>query len=179
MLASMPPANKLRCMAGHHILDFPKPICYHDRNPTRRQWPALEPHERRNIMHGSDYLFPNRLTRRDFLRTTGIAAVGLAAPAVGIADDKKEPVRVGSGRFTYVLDENWGKLPEGMKYGFGCAVVVDSKDRVIVTSRSANPCVAIFDKNGQLLETWSKELSDKVGYTTQQIAATAHGLYWN
>ncbi len=130
-------------------------------------------------MHSSDYLFPNRLTRRDFLRTASVTAAGLAAPALAVADDKKEPVRFGTGRFTFTLDENWGKLPTGMKYGFGCAVIVDSKDRVFVTSRSASPCVAIFDKDGQLLETWSKELSDKVGYTTDQIAATAHGLYWS
>ena len=130
-------------------------------------------------MHGNDFLFPHRLTRRDFLRTASVAAAGLATPALTFGEDKKDPVKFGSGSFSYVLDENWGKLPGGMKYGFGCAVVVDSKDRVIVTSRSANPCVAIFDKNGQLLETWSKELSDKVGYTTQQIAATAHGLYWS
>jgi hypothetical protein len=130
-------------------------------------------------MHGKDYLFPHRLTRRDFMRTAGAATAGLAVPALASADEPKEPVRLGSGRFTYTLDENWGKLPEGMKYGFGCAVVVDSKDRVIVTSRSESPCVAIFDKSGQLLETWSKELSEKVGYSTQQIAATAHGLYWS
>ena len=34
---------------------------------------------------------------------------------------------------------DWGKLPAGMNYGFGCAIVVDSKDRVFVTSRSTQP----------------------------------------
>lgn len=129
-----------------------------------------------------EYLFPNRQTRRDFLKWTGAASVaGLASVAstAPAADDKSGPVKFGSGKFTYTLDENWGKLPEGMKYGFGCALVVDSKDRVFVTSRSASPCVAIFDKDGKLLETWSKDFAGSVGFSPDQVAATAHGLYWN
>jgi hypothetical protein len=127
-----------------------------------------------------DYLFPARLTRRDFLKSSAAAAaVTLAAPAMGSAAETA-PARFGSGAFTYVLDENWGKLPEGMKYGFGCGIVVDAKDRIFVTSRSANPCVAIFDKQGTLLETWSKEFADKVGMgDTNKVAATAHCIYWS
>ncbi len=125
----------------------------------------------------SDYLFPHKLTRRDFFAAASVTAAGLtlSAPSRGRAAD----VTVGAGNSTYALDENWGKLPEGMKYGLGCAVVVDSKDRIIVTSRSASPCVAIFDRDGKLLETWSKEFSEKVGFTPKQVADTAHGLYWS
>lgn len=126
----------------------------------------------------SDYLFPARLTRRDFLKTAGAIATVAALPNL-MPGREKEPVKIGSGKFTYTLDENWGKLPEGMKYGFGCALVVDSQDRIFVTSRSASPCVAIFDKDGKLLETWSKDFADNIGFNTNQVAATAHGLYWN
>jgi DNA-binding beta-propeller fold protein YncE len=66
-----------------------------------------------------------------------------------------------------------------MRYGLGCAVVVDGRDRVIVTSRSASPCVAIFDKDGRLLETWTKDFADKIGLTPAQVRDTAHGLYWS
>ena len=66
-----------------------------------------------------------------------------------------------------------------MKYGLGCAVVVDSQDRVYVTSRSEAPCVAIFDRAGKLLETWSNDFAQQIGYTTKQVAQTAHGLYWS
>jgi peptidylamidoglycolate lyase len=128
----------------------------------------------------SDYLFPAKLTRRDFLAATGTAAAALAVPSLGFADtQKKEPIKFGSGKFTYTLDETWGQLPKGMNYGLGCAIVVDSQDRIIVTSRSASPCVAIFDKDGKLIETWSKEFADGVGFSTKQVADTAHGLYWN
>jgi len=125
----------------------------------------------------SEFLFPHR---RDFLRAAaGAAGAALVGPAALQAADAKEPVRIGSGKYTYTLQENWGELPAGMKYGFGCAIVVDSQDRVYVTSRSASPCVAIFDKDGKLLETWSKEFAEGVGFNTGQVAATAHGLYWS
>jgi hypothetical protein len=123
-------------------------------------------------MSQNEYLFP---TRRTFLGVAGATMAGLSVG--GAAEEKKAPITFGSGKATYTLDENWGKLPDGMKYGLGCAIVVDSKDRIIVTSRSANPCVAIFGKDGALVETWDKQFAEGVGFTTGQVAATAHGLY--
>jgi peptidylamidoglycolate lyase len=130
-------------------------------------------------MQTSEYLFPNRLNRRDFLKVSSMAAAGLASSSQLQADETKAPVRIGTGAHTYELVEDWGKLPEGMRYGLGCGVVVDSKDRIYVTSRSTNPCVAIFSRDGKLLETWSNEFADKVGYSLEQVKDTAHGIYWS
>ncbi|MFO0798100.1 MAG: hypothetical protein U0804_11550 [Gemmataceae bacterium] len=117
----------------------------------------------------AEHLFP---TRRTFLT----AAAAVAAPALARPDD---PVTFGEGSARFTLDPAWGRLPDGMRYGLGCAVVVDSRDRVYVTSRSASPCVAIFDRDGRLLETWTKDFADGIGLTPQQVAGTAHGLYWS
>lgn len=117
------------------------------------------------------YLFPHR---REFLKA---AAAGLAVAASLPAAEKA--TKIGSGPWTYTLDESWGTLPAGMKYGLGCAVVLDGQDRVYVTSRSTNPCVAVFDRDGKLLETWANEFTTKVGFNTKQYADTAHGLYWS
>ncbi|HWB01328.1 MAG TPA: twin-arginine translocation signal domain-containing protein [Pirellulales bacterium] len=127
------------------------------------------------------YLFPHRLSRRDFLAGSAAAgaALALGPGAESRAAESSTPVKIGSGRWTYTLDDGWGKLPEGMKYGFGCAIVVDSKDRIFVTSRSAQPCVAVFDRDGKLLETWSNDFAEKVGITADDVAKTAHGLYWS
>jgi hypothetical protein len=122
------------------------------------------------------YLFPIRQTRRDFLKVAGTALT--AACGLNAADAPARVV-IGDGAFRYELDPTWGRLTQGMSYGYGCAVVVDGQDRIFVTSRSTNPCVAIFDKDGQLLETWSKDFGDKVGYTVDQIKDTAHGLFWS
>ena len=127
-------------------------------------------------MHTNSHLFPHRLNRRDFLRMSTTAAAGLALSA-SAADDAAARVRIGSGAHTYELDPNWGKLPSGMKYGFGCGIIVDSKDRVYVTSRSKTAPVAIFDRDGKLLETWGQDFAEKVGYNPAQVADTAHCLY--
>src|SRR5262245_33370012 len=103
----------------------------------------------------NQYLF----TRRTFLQT----AVATTA-ALTIGQSAQAATRFGEGKMTFTLDENWGKLPEGMNYGLGCAVVVDSKDRIYVTSRSTNACVVIFDRDGKILETWTKDIKDKIGY---------------
>jgi len=129
----------------------------------------------------NEYLFPRRLGRRDFLTMGALATAGFALSGTlsAGAKEKKTPVLIGSGHWTYTLDENWGKLPEGMKFGFGCGIVVDSKDRIYVTSRSTKPCVAVFDRKGKLLETWSNDFADKVGYTPDQVKDTAHCIYWS
>jgi peptidylamidoglycolate lyase len=122
----------------------------------------------------AEYLFP---TRRRFLATA--AATTASALTASARQPAAVPVAFGEGSARFTLDANWGKLPDGQRYGLGCAIVVDSRDRVIVTSRSASPCVAIFDKDGRLLETWTKEFADGIGMTPAQVAGTAHGLYWS
>jgi NHL repeat-containing protein len=117
-----------------------------------------------------EYLF----TRRTFLQTAAATTAGLT-----LGSSARAAVKFGEGKSSYTLDEEWGKLPAGMNYGFGCALVVDSKDRIWVTSRSPNACVVIFDSAGKILETWTKDIKDRVGYDPNQYAATAHGLYWS
>ena len=124
----------------------------------------------------SEYLFPHRLTRRDFLKMGAASAAALAAPSLARAE---APVKFGTGKWTYTLDEKWGVLPDGMSYGLGCGIVVDGKDRVIVTSRSTNPCVAIFGADGKLEETWTDDFATNVGLTKDEVKGTAHCIYWS
>ena len=53
----------------------------------------------------------------------------------------------GSGSHTYEVQEGWGQLPEGWKFGWIPAVAVDSQDRIYVYSRSERPMV-VFDREG-------------------------------
>jgi peptidylamidoglycolate lyase len=115
--------------------------------------------------------------RRTFLQTAAATTAAVAVAVGSSASAKEAPVKFGSGKVSFELDADWAKLPAGQKYGLGCAVVVDSSDRIIVTSRSADPCVVIFDKTGKIVETWSKNIGEKIGYDQQQYVATAHGLY--
>jgi hypothetical protein len=178
-----------------HLVAPALPAIYAARQPTAGAKGAFRsepsPVSSEFSLMADRYLFPSRWSRRNFLQATGVAAAGAALANVGLststswgaeepgAEAKDASVTIGEGKFKYALDPNWGKLPEGMSYGYGCAIVVDGKDRIIVTSRSQNPCVAIFTPEGELVETWSKDFADNVGYTTEQVAGTAHGLYWS
>ena len=62
---------------------------------------------------------------------------------------------VGSGEHRYEVIENWGKLPDGWRYGEVAAVGVDSKDNVYVFGRGEHPMM-IFDRNGNFLRSWGE-----------------------
>jgi DNA-binding beta-propeller fold protein YncE len=61
-------------------------------------------------------------------------------------------VRLGSGEFTFEVNENWAKLPEEITLGDVAAVGVDRQNRVYAFNRGEHP-VAVFDAKGNLLRT--------------------------
>ena len=60
---------------------------------------------------------------------------------------------VGSGQYTYELIENWGTLPAGNTFGMVSALAADSENRIFAFQRKEPPML-IFDREGNLLETW-------------------------
>jgi len=63
--------------------------------------------------------------------------------------------KLGAGRFTYEVIEDWAKLPEGWSFNEVADVAVDRKDRVYVFSRSEHP-VTVFDREGKFLASWGE-----------------------
>lgn len=127
----------------------------------------------------NEKMFPRRLSRRDFLKLTSGATASLALPAFAHEkDDCCAPVRIGSGYHTYELDDKWGGLPGGRQYGFGCGIVVDSRDRVYVLTRT-KPGLVVFNRKGDLLEIWEEDAALKYGMSANTFTETAHGLYWS
>lgn len=63
---------------------------------------------------------------------------------------------VGSGAFSFRPQVNWAQLPEGWAFREIAGVDVDSQDRVYVFCRSASPVppLMVFDRDGQLLDSW-------------------------
>ena len=60
---------------------------------------------------------------------------------------------VGTGRYTYNLEENWAKLPPGDTFGMVSAIATDSQDLVYAFQRKEPP-VVIFDRDGNLQGSW-------------------------
>ena len=73
-------------------------------------------------------------------------------------------VKLGRGRFTYSVEENWEKLPPGFSWTDAAAVAVDSNDRVYVFNRGEHPMI-VFDSEGNFLNSWG-----------EGIFTRAHGL---
>ena len=71
----------------------------------------------------------------------------------------------GAGKYTYEVQEGWGRLPKGWSFGWIPAIAVDSKDRIYVYSRSEHPMV-VFDREGNFLESWGED-----------ILEDAHGIF--
>ncbi len=71
----------------------------------------------------------------------------------------------GAGSHTYQIQEGWGQLPKGWRFGWIPAVAVDSQDRVYVYSRSEHPMV-VFDCEGNFLDSWGED-----------VLEDAHGIY--
>jgi sugar lactone lactonase YvrE len=64
-------------------------------------------------------------------------------------------VQLGSGEFTFEVNENWAKVPEEIALGDVAAVGVDRQNRVYAFNRGEHP-VAVFDAEGNLLRTWGE-----------------------
>ncbi len=64
---------------------------------------------------------------------------------------------VGSGRYTYQVDDDWAKLPAGWAMP-AAAVTVDSRDRVYCFNRTPDHPIVVFDREGNYLSSWGAGL---------------------
>ena len=69
-------------------------------------------------------------------------------------------VTVGSGEYTYRVDTNWAKLPDGWAFRDVAAVAVDHKDQVYVFNRGEHPMI-VFDREGNFLRSWGEDIFNR------------------
>jgi DNA-binding beta-propeller fold protein YncE len=62
---------------------------------------------------------------------------------------------VGSGRFRYRVEPDWGRLPPGWSLVEVAGVATDSQGRVYVFNRGTHPII-IFDRAGRFLASWGE-----------------------
>src|SRR5216684_624383 len=67
-----------------------------------------------------------------------------------------EPI-VGSGKYTYRVNEEWQQPPDWLEVK-ACAVSVDSQDRVYCFNRNDAHPIVIFDRDGKFLSSWGAGL---------------------
>ena len=64
---------------------------------------------------------------------------------------------VGSGKYTYRVNETWQRPPAGLDVR-ACAVSVDSQDRVYCFNRNPEHPIVVFDRDGNFLSSWGAGL---------------------
>ena len=88
---------------------------------------------------------------------------------------------VGSGKYSYRLEQDWAKLPPGEEFGTVSAVATDSQDRVYVFQRK-DPPVLVFDRDGNFLNSWGNGnfenphgifIADDIVYLTDREGSVA------
>ena len=62
---------------------------------------------------------------------------------------------VGNGMYTYEMQENWARVPEGWQMP-AAGVAGDSHDRIFCFNRDPDHPVVVFDRDGNYLNSWGK-----------------------
>jgi DNA-binding beta-propeller fold protein YncE len=63
--------------------------------------------------------------------------------------------RLGSGKFTYEVDVEWAKIPQGWTFKDVVDVTVDVQDRVYMFCRGEHPLM-IFERDGSFISAWGE-----------------------
>lgn len=90
-------------------------------------------------------------------------------------------MKVGAGKYTYELIEDFAKLPEGETFGTISRVTTDSRNRLYVFQRK-DPAVLVFDQDGKFLHSWGTgqfkrahgfKIANDLAYVTDQVDCVA------
>ena len=98
--------------------------------------------------------------RRSFLQTSAMASAALLAQnsfAFSIINKDTQPAEliVGHNGFTYKVDHGWAKISASTHPVINChEMIQDSKGRLIMVGDDTHNNILVFDKSGQLLDSW-------------------------
>ena len=105
--------------------------------------------------------------RREFIKHAAIAGTVLAVPSFGfniINKPKLEGEIMGHGDFTYKVERVWGDLDPAKTPVNNChEMVMDSKGRLIMATDHSKNNIIIYDKSGNLLDSWTLGLNGTHG----------------
>ncbi len=116
-------------------------------------------------------------SRRDFIRTSALAAGAIAFPRVLTASNKsgRDPIIVGTGDHTYEVQHDWGVLPKHIALGNCHGVCEDAQGRIYIKhtvhkDSGSKDAMVVFDAEGKFVKSWGAEYG---------LAGGAHGLHIN
>jgi hypothetical protein len=104
------------------------------------------------------------IARRQFLKTTAVAAAAFSAPNLPGLQDKagtKAPI-LGSGEHTYECLHDWPQLPSDIVFGKTHGVIEDSQGFIYVkhtvgATSQRGDAICVFDPEGKFVRSWGAE----------------------
>ncbi|SHJ77465.1 hypothetical protein SAMN04487911_13612 [Arenibacter nanhaiticus] len=114
------------------------------------------------------------MKRRNFIQNTSIATMGLitGAPVLNAMTSYKDAI-IGHGTHKYKIDLNWGALNANYYPVNDChEMVQDSKGRILLLTNNTKNNVIIYDRKGNLIETWGTDYPGAHGLTLKNENGT-------
>ena len=106
-------------------------------------------------------------SRRKFIRTSSLGLLGLPSIAESAIDWMKyKDLVIGHNTHQYKIDLNWGALNPKIYPVNDChEMVQDSKGRIILLTNHTKNNIIIYDKSGNVQESWGTEFPGAHGLT--------------
>ncbi len=130
-------------------------------------------------------------TRRTFIQSTAVASASLLASksfafSILNKDRKPEELILGHNGFTYKVDQGWAKISSSTHPVNNChEMVQDSQGRLIMIGDDTHNNILVFDKSGQLLDSWGASYPAGHGLTISKendedfLLLVDNGFYTN
>lgn len=107
------------------------------------------------------------MQRRTFIKNTATASAGiLTCSSVGANILEYKDAIIGHGSHQYKIDLNWGALNPNYYPVNDChEMVQDSKGRILLLTNNTKNNIIVYDRSGNLLETWGTDYPGAHGLT--------------
>ena len=113
--------------------------------------------------HGETSGRETGMSRRTALKGIGSSTIAASiAPALlasGSEAGKRSGIVLGEGEHTYEWVEGWGRLPDGVAFGYTHGVCEDSQGRIYIHNQSKDATI-IFDPDGNYITSWGEAFKD-------------------
>jgi DNA-binding beta-propeller fold protein YncE len=63
--------------------------------------------------------------------------------------------QLGTGLFSYSVEQDWGRLPDGIRAGDVAGIAIDRDDNVYLFNRGDHPMI-VLDRHGRIIRTWGE-----------------------
>ncbi len=106
-------------------------------------------------------------SRRSFIKNTSLGvALSALQPSFGFNSLRTKENKIGHGDFQFSLDKVWGvQNPNNYPVDHCHEMVIDSKNRIILTTTHPKNNILIYDRSGNILDYWGINYNGAHGLT--------------